>query len=514
MLQTPTLAPTDPAASRKGFVLAICLLGFLVGRTVLAGQGLAPRTVGSVDFEPCPAGPLAQVTGSSEALCGTHEVFENREARSGRKIGLKITLVPALEPSTDGSNAPVFPLAGGPGEAAHNTALGAYFTLQPSMRTRDMVIVDIRGTGGSNPLRCQPLGPPDRIQSWIFYIIPRDEAERCAEVLSEHSDLTQYTTSYAADDLNEVREALGYESFALWGASYGTVLGQEIIRRHGEFVDTAVLLGIGPMDMHAPMGFARSLETTRERLVADCSENVACAEAYPDFEAQLDAMLEAARTSPVSATVVSPISGEREPVSLEYGDFVMGVRFLLYNAAAAGSLPGWVASANEGDYAPIMQNIANSVAGIRQVLHYGLFLSMRCAEDLPYVDTRAEREDAMGTMLGTYRMDRELENCTVWPRGELTGDRHSPVQSDVPVLLLSGSEDPVTPPEYGDRVAAGLPNALHVVFENRGHGFFDPRAVACLHAIVGPFLDGVPRDSIDTSCAASLERLPFNIGTR
>jgi len=438
-------------------------------------------------------------------------VYEDRRARTGRRIGLKITVVPALDPDEGPRQPPVFPLAGGPGESAHNTAIGAYFTLRPAMATRDLVVVDIRGTGGSNPLRCDPLDQPERLQSWIYYILPLDEARECRERLSEAADLTQYTTTYAADDLNEVREALGYERFALWGGSYGTLLGQEVIRRHGEHVETAVLLGIAPPDMHAPMGFARSLETTRERLVSDCRENEACRRAFPDFEADFEMMLDSARERPVTASVVSPITREREEVSLGYGDFVMGVRFVLYNAAAAASLPSWAASARTGDYEPVMQAISNAVFGIRQVLHYGLFLSMRCAEDLPFVDLEAERRDADGTMLGTYRIDRELENCTVWPRAELYSDRHRPVRSDVPVLLLSGSEDPVTPPEYGDRVASTLPNSLHVVFDNRGHGFFDPAAIECLYTIVEPFMSKGSGDGVDASCATRLERLPFRI---
>jgi pimeloyl-ACP methyl ester carboxylesterase len=449
--------------------------------------------------------------GIDEFLCGEHEVFENRRTRTGRMIPIKITIVPAIDPDETLRQAPVFALAGGPGESAHNTSLGAYMTLRPAMRTRDLVIADIRGTGGSNPLTCAPLGPPERIQSWMYYIIPLDEAAHCAEALSSRADLTQYTTSNAADDLNEVREALGYELFALWGGSYGTLLGQEIIRRHERFVDAAVFIGIAPPDMYAPMGFARSLETTRERLVADCRENEQCNDAYPDFGSDLEAMLARVREGPITATVVSPITQKREEVTLEYGDFVMGVRFVLYNAAAAASLPAWAAKARGGDYAPVMQAVANAVYGVRQILHYGLFLSMRCAEDLPYVDVQAERADAAGTMLGMYRMERELENCTVWARGHLYSDRHSPVEADTPVLLLSGSEDPVTPPRYGAQVASTMPNSLHVVFSNRGHGFFDPRAIECLYTIVEPFLSRSSAEGVDMACAAEIERLPFRV---
>ncbi|MDX1394975.1 MAG: alpha/beta hydrolase [Gemmatimonadota bacterium] len=484
----------------------------------LGASGLGGQTVDDADAEvsgaeveltPCPAGQLGGPLGIETFLCGSYRVFEDRDAMTGRTIDLKITVVPAIA-GDSAPGAPVFALAGGPGEAAHNVMAGAYLTIGPdAMRNRDLVAVDIRGTGGSNPLDCPPLGPEDRVQSWLYYILPFDEAARCAEALADRADLTQYTTARAADDVDEVREALGYDRFVLWGGSYGTLLGQEIIRRHEPSVEAAVLLAIAPPGLHAPMGFARSLETTRERLIADCAGDERCSEAFPTFADDFEAVLAAAREAPVEAVVTSPINGEDEPVSLEYGDFVMGIRFVLYNAASAASMPGWIASARDGDHRPLMQAVANAVYGIRQILHYGLFLSMRCSEDLPFVDVEAERRDAAGTMLGTYRMDRELENCTVWPRAPLYEGRHDAVESDVPVLLLSGSEDPVTPPAYGDRVAATLPNALHVVFENRGHGFFDPAGLTCLRNIAGQFLAGL--SPVDTACAAELERLPFRV---
>jgi len=509
------MSASMPRPTRPRVVDArIALVGRLAILLAIAVHGAVPRGLaaqGAIELAPCDAGQLGQYLGIPEMRCGTLEVFENRRAATGRKLALAIRVLPAIDPDPAQLRPPVFALAGGPGEAATNFAAGAYLALRPAMTHRDLVMVDIRGTGESAPLQCEPLGPPDRAQSWIYYIPPFEEAAHCARVLSEHADLTQYTTAYAADDLNDVRVALGYDRFALAGGSYGTILGQEIIRRHGEHVEVAFLLGIGPPRMAAPMGFARSLETTRERLIADCEADDTCSTAYPEFRADFDEVLARARRGPVQATVTNPIGGGKEDVSLEYGDFAMGIRFLLYSSGAAAALPGQMAAARGGDFGPIMQSITGSVYGIRQVLSYGLFYAMRCTEDLPYVDLEAERTDARGTMLGTYRIDRELENCSAWPRGEPGAHRHDPVVSDVPVLLISGSEDPVTPPEYGDEVAATLPNALHVVFAHRGHGFFDPEAIACLYSIVEPVFASGSTAGVDTSCAAGLDRLPFRV---
>ncbi len=489
-------------------LVCVLLLPMLTAGSLAAQTAVSSEPLPELALTPCPDDAVAPPLAGQEVLCGTLEVYENRRAQSGRKIGLHVMVRPA---SVEATRPPVFWLAGGPGVPA--TLEGAAFSQLSAaiLQHRDLVLVDVRGIGRSNGLECEPSGPKNRVQSFLYYLLPHAEAKRCVEALAERADLTQYTTSYAADDLDDVRRALGYEKLALAGASYGTRLGLEILRRHADKVELAMLLGVAPPGMAAPMGFARSLEVTKDEMLRACAADETCRTAYPNFAENLAKVLARAAAGPVSATVTNPQTGENEEVTLEYGDFVMGVRFVLYSAEGAAEFPARIESAVAGDFAPLLQDIAVRVGGIRQVLSYGLFYSMRCAEDLPFVDLEKERQDAAGTMLGTFRIDRELLNCTVWPRAEIDPTFRQPVTANVPVLLLSGSEDPVTPPIHADVVARTLPRSVHVVFANRAHGFFDPEALGCLVPMLDTFFERSSVDGLDVSCAERLKRLPFEV---
>ena len=108
-----------------------------------------------------------------------------------------------------------------------------------------------------------------------------------------------------------------------------------------------------------------------------------------------------------------------------------------------------------------------------------------------------------------YRMQQQLDTCDVWPKGQIPADFHEPVVSDVPVLVLSGALDPVTPPAYGDVVARTLSRSLHAVFAFRGHEpFGDHEALSCAMGMMTGFLESSSLDGLDIRCAAELEPLP------
>jgi pimeloyl-ACP methyl ester carboxylesterase len=178
---------------------------------------------------------LPEVAG--KAFCGTYEVFENRASRAGRKIALKIVLLPATGP--DPAPDPVFSLEGGPGGSA--TLDAAEVAADPARVRRDLVLVDTRGTGGSNPLACPHLwGDGSRLDR----IFPPDAVAACRDALQKRADLTLYTTAAAMDDVDEVRRHLGYGAVNLSGASYGTFAAQIFLARHPEAVRTVVLSSV------------------------------------------------------------------------------------------------------------------------------------------------------------------------------------------------------------------------------------------------------------------------------
>jgi pimeloyl-ACP methyl ester carboxylesterase len=149
-----------------------------------------------------------------------------------------------------------------------------------------------------------------------------------------------------------------------------------------------------------------------------------------------------------------------------------------------------------GDLGPVLQAAINAEINLNGRLALGLLLSVSCSEDLPYItDAMAARETA-GTFLGDLRIKEQKAACAQWVQGEVPPDVHTLVQSNVPVLLMSGNLDPVTPPSFGDRVAKQLPNSRHVVFPEASHSDVGE----CGRDLLADFIERGTVQGLDTSC--------------
>src|SRR5688572_3960416 len=205
----------------------------LLFATIQVGARRADTPKPSLELKTC------QVRGiKGDAKCGTLEVFENRATRKGRKIPINVVVLPATGAKREPDA--LFYFAGGPGSAATEDAPGFVDILARIREHRDLVFVDQRGTGQSNPLNCNLFNPADP-QSFFGSFFPVDDVRKCREQLEPKADLTLYTTEIAMDDLDEVRAALGYEQINLYGASYGTRAALVYLRQHPKHVRTAML---------------------------------------------------------------------------------------------------------------------------------------------------------------------------------------------------------------------------------------------------------------------------------
>ena len=236
-----------------------------------------------------------------KARCGDYEVFENRSTQKGRKIKLKVVVLPATGvlavtgalPATGVERAPdpfVY-IAGGPGSSAIEDAPGIAQAFAKIRQRRDLVFVDQRGTGGSNPLNCDFFNPADA-QSYLGYFFPLDDVKKCREQLERKADLTLYTTPIAMDDLDEVRAALGYERVNIFGGSYGTRAALVYLKRHPKSVRTLTLQGVAPTNEYMPLAFAQSNERALTGIIGECAADEACNKAFPKLRAETKAVLE------------------------------------------------------------------------------------------------------------------------------------------------------------------------------------------------------------------------------
>jgi pimeloyl-ACP methyl ester carboxylesterase len=228
-----------------------------------------------------------------EALCGTYEVFENRAARSGRKIPLQIVVVPATGPARLAD--PIVYFAGGPGEASIPQGLAVTGQLSSVASKRDVLLVDLRGTGRSGGLFCTELQNDlqSSLQGFLDDFLPADKMHACRDRLKKEADLSWYTTDAAVDDVEEVRTALGYGPLNLIGISYGTRAVLTYLRRHPKSVRTAMLEGVLTPEERYPLGMARATQEALDGLIAECEGDAACRGAFPKLRQDLDAVLAA-----------------------------------------------------------------------------------------------------------------------------------------------------------------------------------------------------------------------------
>jgi pimeloyl-ACP methyl ester carboxylesterase len=446
-------------------------------------------------LKPC---GLDQVAG--EARCGIYEVFEDRAARQGRRIGLRVVVLPATAPPAPD---PIIFFAGGPGDSAVGNAGYVAATLGGVRRSRDIILIDQRGTGGSHQLTCNLYGGSG-VARFTGAFMPPDAVEGCRARLSAAANLGLYTTTLAIDDVVEVLDALGHDRANLVGASYGTRMAQVFLRRHPRRARTVILQGVSPLADRIPLTFPRDAQAALEGLLAECEKTPECQGGFPNARAEAAMVFERAKRGPIDVAVRDRESGETVKVSLP-GEMVGEVvRWLMYSPVAARRIPQLFHRAAAGDWTPLAEAAIARRRDTMTPASIGLYLSVTCAEDLPGIDPAQASRDAAGTFLGDYRFREQRAACGHWAAGAVADDFHAPVVSDAPVLLLSGALDPVTPPDAGARVAARLKNSLHIVVPSGAHGFGGMRGEECLRRLQADFIERGSVAGLDTSCVANL----------
>lgn len=447
---------------------------------------------------PCPKDP--------DALCGTLRVPENRAVVGGRVLELDYVVIPARREELA---PPLFFILGGPGESATSIAP---FVLQSPLAdvldTRNLVLLDQRGTGGTHRLQCPQPDEPERQFGCLF---DPEDVKACHDELAKLADLRLYTTSIAVEDLDALRLQLGYDEIALWGGSYGTRVAMEYIRRHGEHVERAILDALSGLDGRMPLFFAFDAQKAFDQVVADCTAEPACASSFPHLVNDLAATLDRLRGGPLQIKIRAGNPKRVVEVPFSLGDLGYTIRGMLYKPDETSRLPALLhLAAEEGNLTPFAQAYYRRANSLGDALANGMYLSVICAEDVPFItDDEAERWSA-GTFLGEYLIHEYRQACALWDRGEIPDDYHEPVRSDRPVLIISGGRDPSTPPRWGEAAVRGLPNGRHIIFPYEGHGVGD---TPCGATLIRRFLDGAHPDQLDPSCALDEEsRIPFKIG--
>ena len=429
---------------------------------------------------------------------GTYRVYEDRSAGSGRTLDLQVVVLHARrdDPRPD----PIVFLAGGPGQNAAAIAPG--FAGHWMRRDRDMVFVSQRGTGGEHRLDVSLAGNDDDLQSYLDPIFDVERFRRGMEVLSRRADLTMYSTPTAMDDLDEVLTALGYGDVNLVGGSYGTRASLVFLRRHGARVRSAILNGVAPIAFKNPLYHARAAQRGIERIFEEVEANPTWRRVFPDLRGRFGEILARLDREPASVRVRHP--GRRireETVTLDRDDFCEALRVLMYYTPTNRQVPRLLMRAWEGDFTEIAQRGLESNRGLRRSLAFGMLMCITAAEDLARIDEREIVAATDGTFLGDIRVRSQMAVGEIWPKSDLPDGYGEPVSVEVPVLILSGTHDPVTPPEWGEVAHRHLSNSVHVVVPG-AHGVSVP-------SIERQFLERASVAELDVTPARDVRLPPF-----
>lgn len=444
------------------------------------------------------------------AECGHLAVPENPRSPEGRQIRLNIVRLPAIASSPKAD--PLFVFAGGPGEAATELVDRLPPLFRTVNRQRDVIFIDQRGTGQSNPLDCAPQEPMDfSLSAQESFSLQESVLRDC--LVGYDADLRFYTTPYAMDDINQVRQALDYPRINLWGGSYGTRAALVYMRRHPETVRSAVLDSVAPFRIQLPHHALVDADNALRGLFALCHQQSACRQRFGDLESKTRQLIKQLDRNPRQIDVEHPLSQESIEVNVS-GPLVAGlIRLALYQRDLGPILPLAIESAAEDDFRPLTL-LLMLTEEISASMSLGMQQTILCAEDVmrpaPQGSGDLNGKLSRDSILQLDVVNQMQKTCEFWPRGTLPENYFEPVHSETPVLLLSGELDPVTPPRWADSAAETLPNSLHVRVPGAHH---IASHVGCVGELILDFINTAAVDELDTGCVSAIEAFPPFVST-
>jgi pimeloyl-ACP methyl ester carboxylesterase len=460
-------------------------------------QATAPRifTRGRVQFQAC-----AKPGATKNALCGRYEVFEDRAAKAGRKISLNIVMLPALaeKPAPD----PVFYFAGGPGAAA-STYAGAPFMTRLRQH-RDVVMVDQRGTGESNPLRCDVYGDPSNMGGYFGETFPAERVRACRAELEKIADLRLYTTPIAMADLDEVREAMGYDKINVNGGSYGSTAALAYLRLYPQHVRAAAVSGVAPVDYKMALPFAKGVEHALDRLFSDCAADAKCGAAFPNVRKEFSEVVARLTKAPATFEATNPLTGQKQQITMTREGFMEHVRAALYLPDVMSYLPLLIHDMAGGDYSRFAAISYQVFRQLDEQIARGMHLSVVCSESTPFITEEEIKRETAGTFYGEARLRSYQRACGLWQKGDIPASFRETKKLDVPVLMISGDFDPVTPPFVGASALAQYTQGKQVIVHNGTHSSYE-----CTERLMAEFFDRGTWQGLDTACVDQVQRLPF-----
>ncbi len=400
---------------------------------------------------------------------------------------------------------PIMFLTGGPG----NTALTGQRSgrSNPFLESRDQIVLEPRGARLSQPaLECPEI---NAAKAEISAGRMRAEAAQAglvaaagtcrARLVDSGVDLNGYTSAEAADDIEDLRLALGYPQLNLYALSYGTRLALTVAKRHPESVRAMVLDSALPPEVSYDETASANTWRALNAVFDGCAVDPACAVAWSDPRADFEALVARAETERL------PFGLTDRSIDARGAEVVQAIGGALQDPRRIPLIPRAVGEARAGRYQEIGRWItqAQGPSGFT----WGLRLSVWCGEEAPFENAdRVRRQTSPDHGLGG--MDARAaspEICAAWNVAPASAAANEPVTTDIPALIFAGEFDPSTPPQWGRRLLANMPRAHFVHMPGLSHGAsFNP----CGGRIAFDFIND-PTSPPVLTCVAKLQGADF-----
>lgn len=457
-----------------------------------------------------------------EVDCGFVVVSEDRKGNPADTIRLAVAV---YRSRTSGESAvPTFYLQGGPGSAALTWAAGYYDDfVNPLLAQGDVIFMDHRGAGLSEPnLNCPEIelvylddlqsdwDEESRIQNYIVAFLGCK-----GRLVLNGANISAYTTTATAADVRDVAAVLGYEQINLYGISYGTRLGQAVMRDYPSLVRSAVFDSVVPLEAKMYNEAAERANYALESLFDGCTADAACATAYPDLEANFYELLAEVDEEPIEIEVDNPDGGD--PLTLTVGDtsLLNSMMWALHTPSYVSQTPKLIDDVYWGDYEILRQLKDLPLASLANI-NIGLRLSVECHDQIfPTTVEALEADINAYPALADYgysyifgSLDLLFTACEMWGAAPYDPANHEPLRSDIPTLILAGQYDPTTPAYYGRQLAEHLANSYFFELPGHGHSPSVGGAENCGLAIALNFLADPDSDPTHP-CLVGQQQVPF-----
>ena len=439
------------------------------------------------------------VDGLSEQMnCGAVSVPENYAKPDGKQIQIHYVVMPAIKSS--GKSEALLAIAGGPGQSAIENAQGFDKMLTKVRQTRDVILIDQRGTGQSNQLQCIGDGFDNALAINESDFDTRVETQKCLAELD--ADVTQYGSLPALKDFEAVRAHLGYQKLHLYGVSYGTRMAQLYMRHYPEHLATVTLDGVVPMQQSV-LAIGDAIARAFELVIQDCSTNALCHKQFPQLAADLEKVDGELAEAPKISTIADPTTGEATQLTMTRSKFKGALRMALYSPSVRALIPHAIHQAAKGNFQPITGLYAMSMdsTGIAMGMH----ASVVCGEDWQRL-TPELRATTAANYFGKEMLKTFEQSCAVWNMPAVDDSFSQAIASDIPTLLLSGELDPATPPSWGEMAMEKLTNAKHFIAPYATHGV---AYQSCGNNLIAELVEKGAVTDIDAECLSKDTRRNF-----